>query len=55
MVRRRDFYDLEKERDRERESSLVEKIECNNKTLICGDCCDRNQAIIFVVLVLVSL
>ena len=29
--------------------------ECSNKALFCGDCCDRNQAIILVVLVLVTL
>ena len=35
-----------------RESSLVE---CSKKALFCGDCCDKNQAITLVVLVLVSL
>ena len=30
-------------------------VECSKKALFCGDCCDRNQAIILVVLVLVSL
>ena len=29
--------------------------ECSKKRLFCGDCCDRNQAIILMVLVLVSL
>ena len=37
--------------ERERESS----VECSKKALFCGDFWDRNQAIIFVVLVLVSL
>ena len=30
-------------------------VECSKKALFFGDCCDRNQAIILVVLVLVSL
>ena len=30
-------------------------VECSKKALFCGDFCDRNQAIILVVLVLVSL
>ena len=32
-----------------------EIIEYSQKALFCGDCCDRNQAIILVVLVLISL
>ena len=32
-----------------------EIVECSKKALFCGDCCDRNQAIILVVLVLISL
>ena len=35
--------------------SSVEIVECNKMTLFCDDFCDRNQAIISVVLVLVSL
>ena len=37
--------------------SVVQRaiVECSKKALFCGDCCDRNQAIILVVLVLVSL
>ena len=38
-----------------RESSSVEIVECSKKALFCGECCDRNQTIILVVLVLVSL
>ena len=38
-----------------RECSSVEKEECNKKTLFCSNFCDRNQAIILVVLVLISL
>ena len=34
--------------------SVIQR-ECSKKTLFCGRCCDRNQAIILVVLVLVSL
>ena len=37
------------------ECSLVEVVECSKKALLCGDFCDRNPAIIVVVLVLVSL
>ena len=37
-----------------RESVVQKKIaECSKRTLFCGDCCDRNKAIILVVLVLV--
>ena len=32
-----------------------EIVECSEKALFCVDCCDRNQAIILVVVVLVSL
>ena len=35
-------------------SSEREIVEYSKKALFCGDCCDRNQAIILVVLVLVS-
>ena len=38
-----------------RECSSVEKVECNNKALFYSNFCDRNQVIILVVLVLVSL
>ena len=31
------------------------RVECSKKALFCGDFCDRNQAIILVVLVLFSL
>ena len=36
--------------------SVIQKeiVECSKKALFCGDCCDRDQAIILVVLVLVS-
>ena len=45
-IRRRDFYD--------REWHLKsDRVKCSKKTLFCGDCCKRNQAIILVVLVLV--
>ena len=38
------------------ESVVQRKIaECSKKALFCGDCCDRNQAIILVVFSLVSL
>ena len=37
------------------EISSVEIVECSRKALFRSDCCDRNQAIILVVLVLVSL
>ena len=37
------------------ECSSVEIVKCSKKTLFYGDCCDRNQAIILVILVLVSL
>ena len=37
---------------RERQREIVQ---CSKRGLFCGDCCDRNQAIILVVLVLVSL
>ena len=47
-IRWQDFYSF-------RECSLVEIVECSKKALFCGDFCDRNQAIILVVLVLVSL
>ena len=33
----------------------MEIVECGKKALFCGVCCDRNQAITLVVLVLVSL
>ena len=33
----------------------VEIVECSKKALLCGDFCDRNQAIILVALILVSL
>ena len=47
-VRRRDFIHSE--------SVVQRKIaEYSKKALICGDCCDRNQVIILVVLVLFSL
>ena len=47
-IRRRDFLFIQ---------SVVEReiIECSKKALFCGDCRDRNQAIVLVVLVLVSL
>ena len=49
LYRRREiFYSF-------RECSSVEIVECTKKALFCGDCGDRNQAIILVVLVLVSL
>ena len=35
--------------------SESDRVECSKKALFCGDCCDRNQAIILMVLVLVSL
>ena len=39
-----------------RESVIQRKLmEGSKEALFCGDCCDRNQAIILVVLVLVSL
>ena len=41
---------------RERESVIQREIvECSKKALFGGDCCDRNQAMILVVLVFVSL
>ena len=44
-TRRQDlFYDLESRR-----------VECSKKALFCGDSCDRNQAIILMVLLLVNL
>ena len=47
-IRRRDFIHSE--------SAVQKKIaECSKKALFCGDCCDRNQAIILVVFGLVSL
>ena len=33
---------------------FIQKVECSKKALFCGDCCDRNQAIILVVLIFVS-
>ena len=33
---------------------VVKTEECSKKALFCGDFCDRNQAIILLVLVLVS-
>ena len=51
-IRRRGFIHSE----RVSESVVQRKLaKCNKKALLCGDCCDRNQAIILVVLVLVSL
>ena len=47
-IRRRDFFIHS-------ECSSVEIVECSKKALFSGDFCDRNQAIILVVLVLVSL
>ena len=47
-MRRRDFFIHS-------ECSLLEIVQCSKKALFCGDFCDRNQAIILVVLVLVSL
>ena len=44
----------EKERERERERHLEWQSRGCEKALFYGDCCDRNQAIILVVLVLVS-
>ena len=40
-IRRRDFL---------HSGSVVQRkiAECNEKALFCGDCCDRNQAIILV-------
>ena len=38
-----------------RECCSVEIVECSKKALFCGNFCDRNQAIILVVMVLVSL
>ena len=45
-IRQRDFIHSEIR-------SVVQSktLECNKKALFCGDCCDRNQAIILVVLV----
>ena len=43
------FYDLETGNKKVAEQSVVKN------ALFCGDCCDRNQAIILVVLVVVSL
>ena len=39
----------------QRERSLVGIVECSKKALFSGDCCDKNQAIVLVVLVLISL
>ena len=40
----------------ERESVIQREIvECSKKALFCGDCCDKNQTIILMILVLVSL
>ena len=39
----------------QRECSSVEIVECRKKALFCGDCCDRNQAMILVLIVLFSL
>ena len=36
-------------------NSKYSSVECSKKALLCGDCCDRNQAIILVVSILVSL
>ena len=33
------------------QSEIVDLVECSKKALFCGDYCDRNQAIILVVLV----
>ena len=52
-IRQRDFLRYTKrERERKRECSSVES---SKKALFCGDCCDRNEAVILVVLVLISL
>ena len=47
-IRRRDFLSIE---------SVIQReiVKCSKKALFCGDCCDRSQAIILVVLVLISL
>ena len=37
------------------ECSSVEIVECSKKTLFCGDCCDRNQAIILMILEFVNI
>ena len=36
------------------ECSSVEIVECSKKALLCSDFCDRNQVIILVVIVLLS-
>ena len=51
-IRRRVFFYSLRESVIQRKCSSVE---CSKKALFCGDFCDRNQAIILVVLVLVSL
>ena len=49
-IRRRDFIHSEIQ------SVVQRKIaECSKKALFCGDCCDRNRAIILVVFSLISL
>ena len=52
-IRRQNF--IHSERDRERDSKSRVEIRVLQKALLCGNCCDRNQPIILVVLVLVSL
>ena len=46
---------IHSDREKERKCSLVERVECSKKALFCGDFCDKNQVIILVILVLVSL
>ena len=52
-IRRRDFF--YSFRDSERQSVIQSEIvECIKKGLFYSDCCDKNHAIILVVLVLLS-
>ena len=35
----------------EKERVVLREVYCNKKAFFCGDCCDKNQAIILLVLV----